>query len=154
MSFLSPWWLLLLVAPLVLLAAYILAQRARRKYTVRFTSVDLLASVAPRRPGWQRHIPAVALLGALILLVLGVLCTAVAHTLFIEGMRDISAQLASLTGSVEPIWGIAIAMALLGEVPSGRTLAGGAVILAATLIPTVVALRPKGTGPDAVGLLR
>jgi drug/metabolite transporter (DMT)-like permease len=90
----------------------------------------------------------------LILLVLGVLCTAVAHTLFIEGMRDISAQLASLTGSVEPIWGIAIAMALLGEVPSGRTLAGGAVILAATLIPTVVALRPKGTGPDAVGLLR
>jgi Ca-activated chloride channel family protein len=38
---------------------------------VRFTSVDLLASVAPRRSGWQRHIPAGALLAALALLVIG-----------------------------------------------------------------------------------
>jgi Ca-activated chloride channel family protein len=29
----------------------------------------MLASVAPRRPGWQRHIPAAVLLGALVLLV-------------------------------------------------------------------------------------
>ena len=78
----------------------------------------------------------------LLLVVLGVLCTAVAHTLFIEGMRDISAQLASLTGSIEPIWGIVIALVLLNEVPSGRTLVGGAIILSATLIPTIVALRP------------
>jgi Ca-activated chloride channel family protein len=41
---------------------------------VRFTSVDLLASVAPRRPGWQRHIPAVLLLGAL-----GLLAVSIAH---------------------------------------------------------------------------
>jgi drug/metabolite transporter (DMT)-like permease len=85
----------------------------------------------------------------LILVALGVVCTAVAHTLFIEGMRDISAQLASLSGSVEPIWGIGFALLLLGEVPSGRTLVGGAVILGATLIPTVVALRrsdPSGGG--------
>ena len=72
MTFLSPGWLVLLLAPMALLGAYVLTQRARRRYTVRFTSVDLLASVAPRRPGWQRHIPAVALLGALTLLVLGV----------------------------------------------------------------------------------
>jgi Ca-activated chloride channel family protein len=71
-TFLSPGWLVLLLAPVALLAAYVLAQRARRRYTVRFTSVDLLASVAPRRPGWQRHIPAIALLGAITLLVLGV----------------------------------------------------------------------------------
>ncbi len=95
--------------------------------------------------------PQIGMREVFILLVLGVLCTAVAHTLFIEGMRDISAQLASLTGSVEPIWGIAIAMALLGEVPSGRTLVGGAVILAATLIPTFVALRPKGPDRDPFG---
>jgi len=69
-TFLSEWRLLFLSAPFALLFAYIAAQRARRKTAVRFTSVDMLASVAPRRPGWQRHIPAAVLLGALVLLVL------------------------------------------------------------------------------------
>jgi len=70
-TFLSAWRLVLLAAPVALLIAYLVAQRARRKAAVRFTSVDLLASVAPRRPGWQRHIPAAALLAALVILVLG-----------------------------------------------------------------------------------
>lgn len=71
MTFLSSWRLILLVGPLALLAAYLLVQRNRHKTAVRFTSVDMLASVAPRRPGWQRHIPAGALLVAVVLLVLG-----------------------------------------------------------------------------------
>jgi Ca-activated chloride channel family protein len=71
MTFLASWRLLLLLVPAALLVAYLLAQRARRKVAVRFTSVDLLASVAPRRSGWQRHVASVTLLGALILLVLG-----------------------------------------------------------------------------------
>jgi Ca-activated chloride channel family protein len=71
MSFLASGRLVLLLAPLALLGAYLAVQRSRRKAVVRFTSVDMLASVAPRRPGWQRHIPAAALLIALILLVLG-----------------------------------------------------------------------------------
>jgi Ca-activated chloride channel family protein len=71
MTFLSSWRLLLLAGPAALLVAYLLAQRARRRTVVRFTSVDMLASVAPRRPGWQRHIAAGALLGALVLLVIG-----------------------------------------------------------------------------------
>jgi Ca-activated chloride channel family protein len=69
-NFLSSWRLVLLIGPAVLLIAYLLAQRARQKAALRFTSVDLLASVAPRRPGWQRHIPAAALLAALVLLVI------------------------------------------------------------------------------------
>jgi Ca-activated chloride channel homolog len=70
-TFLSGWRLVLLAAPVLLLVAYVLAQRARRKYAVRFTSVDLLASVAPRRAGWQRHVPAAPLLASLVLLVIG-----------------------------------------------------------------------------------
>jgi Ca-activated chloride channel family protein len=69
-SFLSSWRLILLIGPALLLIAYVLAQRARQKAALRFTSVDLLASVAPRRPGWQRHIPAGALIAALVLLVI------------------------------------------------------------------------------------
>ncbi|HLY81822.1 MAG TPA: VWA domain-containing protein [Acidimicrobiales bacterium] len=71
MTFLSSWRLVLLAAPVGLLIAYLLMQRARRKAVVRFTSVDMLASVAPRRPGWQRHIPAGVMIGALVLLIVG-----------------------------------------------------------------------------------
>jgi Ca-activated chloride channel homolog len=69
MTFLSSWRLVFLAAPVALLAAYIFAQRSRRKAAIRFSSVDLLASVAPRRPGWQRHVPAFAFLAALIVFV-------------------------------------------------------------------------------------
>jgi Ca-activated chloride channel family protein len=62
-------WLLLLVGALV--AAYFFTQLRRRRDAVRFTNVALLASVAPKRPGWRRHLPAAALVAALSLLVLG-----------------------------------------------------------------------------------
>src|SRR5579875_964379 len=78
-----------------------------------------------------------------ILLLLGVGCTAIAHTLFIAGMRDITAQLASLFGSLEPVWGILFALLLLDEVPSLRTLIGGAIILLATLAPVLAPIIPK-----------
>jgi Ca-activated chloride channel family protein len=69
-TFLASWRLVFVVAPLALLVAYLLAQRSRRRAAVRFSSVDLLASVAPRRPGWQRHLPAVAFVLALFTFVL------------------------------------------------------------------------------------
>jgi Ca-activated chloride channel homolog len=71
MSFASPGRLVLVLAPVVLLIAYLLILRARQKYVVRFTSVDLLASVVPRRSGWQRHVAAALLLLALLALVVG-----------------------------------------------------------------------------------
>lgn len=71
MSFLSPWRLLLLVAPAALLVGYLLAQRRRRSLALRFSSVDLLASVLPKRAGWQRHAVAGTLIAAITVLVVG-----------------------------------------------------------------------------------
>jgi drug/metabolite transporter (DMT)-like permease len=76
----------------------------------------------------------------LILFILGVVCTALAHTLFIASMRDITAQTASLLASLEPVWGIIFGILLLGAIPSARTLLGGAIIISATLLPGVVVL--------------
>ena len=49
-------WLLVLVIALV--GFYVFAQVRRRHFAVRFTNLDLLASVAPKFPGWRRHIAA------------------------------------------------------------------------------------------------
>ncbi|MQA88510.1 MAG: VWA domain-containing protein [Streptosporangiales bacterium] len=71
MTFLAPTrlWLLLLV--LALVVAYLVLQGRRKRYAMRFTNLSLLNQVAPRRPGWRRHVSAVLLLVTLVLLVSG-----------------------------------------------------------------------------------
>lgn len=71
MSFLAPGRLWLLAAVLVLTAGYVVQARRRAAYSVRFTELELLASVAPKRPGWRRHVPAGLLLLSLLALVVG-----------------------------------------------------------------------------------
>lgn len=84
MTFQTPGALLLLLAPAALTVAYLLVQRARARTALRFTSVDLLASVAPRRPGWQRHVSAVGMLAALVVLVVAVAGPASARKVALE----------------------------------------------------------------------
>ncbi len=71
MTFLAPGRLWLLLAVAALAVAYVVQARRRGRYTVRFTELDLLASVAPRRPGWRRHVPPALLLLALLALTVG-----------------------------------------------------------------------------------
>lgn len=68
-----------------------------------------------------------------LLIVLGVVCTALAHTLFIRSMRVLSAHTASVIAALEPVYGIALAFALLGEAPGWRTLIGAALIVGAAV---------------------
>jgi Ca-activated chloride channel homolog len=72
MHFISPAWLLLLVAVAVLGAVYAFLQLRRTKYVARFSNVELLGSVAPRRPGWRRHLTFAFLLIGLTVLTVGV----------------------------------------------------------------------------------
>ena len=85
---------------------------------------------APSATLWTPHT-------LLILLVLGVVCTALAHTLFIASMRSITAQSASLLASLEPVWGIVFGVLLLQDIPTLITLLGGAIILFATMLPGI-----------------
>lgn len=68
MTFLDPLRLWLLVGVALLAAGYVALQVRRRTYAVRFTNLDLLDAVAPRRPGWRRHVPAALFLVALALM--------------------------------------------------------------------------------------
>ena len=71
-----------------------------------------------------------------LLIVLGVFCTALAHTLFIHSMRVLSAHTASVVVALEPVYGIALAFVLLGENPGWRTMIGAALIVGAALRAT------------------
>jgi Ca-activated chloride channel family protein len=79
LSFLEPSRLWLLMLPVLLLAAYVVSQVRRRGYVVRFTTMDLLDSVAPKRPRWRRHLPAIGLLLGLVALSLSMAKPAVAE---------------------------------------------------------------------------
>jgi Ca-activated chloride channel family protein len=72
-TFLAPGWLWLLLAVAALLVVYVLLQLRRRTYAVRFANLELLGKLAPKRPGWRRH-----LAFALLLLALASLTTAMA----------------------------------------------------------------------------
>jgi Ca-activated chloride channel family protein len=55
MTWLSPERLWLLAAVAALAVAYVIAQRRRSRYAVRFTNLKLLDRVAPQRPAWRRR---------------------------------------------------------------------------------------------------
>jgi len=68
-SFLEPVRLWLLLGVVALLVAYVVLQRRRPRYAVRFSELELLASLVPRSAAWRRHVPAGLLLLSLTALV-------------------------------------------------------------------------------------
>ena len=70
MSFASPWVLLGLLAIPVLAVAYLGEGRRRALAAQAFVTEPLTPSVAPRRPGWRRHVPYVLLALALAVLII------------------------------------------------------------------------------------
>jgi Ca-activated chloride channel family protein len=71
MSFFDPVRLWLLLGVAALAVVYVVLQQRRKHYAVRFTNLSLLASVAPKSPGWRRHIPAILFIMAMATLVVG-----------------------------------------------------------------------------------
>ncbi|GLY24266.1 VWA domain-containing protein [Micromonospora sp. NBRC 101691] len=71
MTWQSPERLWLLAGVAALVVGYLLMQRRRSRYAVRFTNLRLLDRVAPHRPAWRRHVPAGLFVAMLALLVVG-----------------------------------------------------------------------------------
>jgi Ca-activated chloride channel family protein len=99
MSFASPFmFVTLLVVPLAVLL-YVLAERQRMRYAVRYTNVDLLASVAGSGRSWRRVVPPVV-----FLLAIATLCVAAArprvHTL-VPNDRATVVLVLDVSGSME-----------------------------------------------------
>jgi Ca-activated chloride channel family protein len=67
-NFTTPWWFLLLGVVGLIVAGYIVVQRMRHRRTMRFTNLELLEKVVPKRPSWLRHLPPVVLIISLMLL--------------------------------------------------------------------------------------
>ena len=68
------------------------------------------------------------------LAVLGILCTGLAHTLFVKSLESLDARSAGMIIALEPVYAIACAWWLFGEEPSGRMLVGASLIILATVL--------------------
>ena len=75
--------------------------------------------------------------------VMGVVCTAIAYTLWIEGTRRVRVEHVTILGYIEPVAGPLYAVFLVGQMPTVWTVAGGALILGAGLL---VVLFGRGEG--------
>ena len=68
---------------------------------------------------------------------MGVLCTAIPYTLWIEGTRRVRVEHVTILGYVEPVAGPLYAVVLVGQLPGVWTWIGGAMILGAGLLIVV-----------------
>ncbi|MEP7328580.1 MAG: DMT family transporter [Betaproteobacteria bacterium] len=71
-----------------------------------------------------------------MVIVLGVACTAIAHTLFIVGIAGTGSLTAAIVAALEPVYGIGLAWVLLGEVPTLRTALGASLLVTAAILAT------------------
>jgi drug/metabolite transporter (DMT)-like permease len=94
-------------------------------------------------------LPEVRALDWLWIGLLGLLCTALAHSLFVASLRALNARSASVVFALEPVYGIAFAWWLFNEEPGLRMLFGGALILAATVLSA--RLSRRAASPEDIG---
>jgi drug/metabolite transporter (DMT)-like permease len=80
---------------------------------------------------------------------LGLLTTAFSFSVFMDGLRYIRVQHASIVAYLEPVSAPLYALVLLGQVPSRWTVAGGALIVAAGVL--VVLYGREQLDPELVG---
>ena len=81
-----------------------------------------------------------------LLLVMGVVCTSLAYTIWIEGTRRVRVEHVTVLGYLEPVAAPVYALLLIGQRPTAWTILGGALIIAAGLLVVVFG---RGEGAES-----
>ena len=128
------------VATGVLYAAYAFTAkfltRTRRSVTIALSEMVLDAVFLLPLAVWQVADTGYRLTqhDLVVTLVLGVVCTALPYVMYIEGLRRIRVEHASILGFLEPVSAPFYALLLLGESTSATTVVGGALIVVAGVL--------------------
>ncbi len=69
MTFLWPWFLLLLLLIPLIVGIYIWILRRRRRFAVRYSSLSLIREALPKRSRWRQHVPFALFLLAMVMLI-------------------------------------------------------------------------------------
>ena len=99
-------------------------------YEQSAAAVVLLPFVAVMRP-------AVTGIDIALIAVLGVFCTALAHSLFVSSLRRVKVQTAGIIAGMESVYGIILAALVLKMPPTAREFIGGAIVLGVSLYTTI-----------------
>ena len=139
----------------VLYAVYLLLAKSSRGRHVRSTAVVFAQSaftalvLLPLGLVAMAGAPPLTSTDLLMAALLGLVTTAFSFSLFMDGVRFIRVEHASIVGYLEPVSAPLYAFLFLGQVPSAWTLAGGALIVAAGII--VVRYGRVDPQPELVG---
>jgi drug/metabolite transporter (DMT)-like permease len=68
---------------------------------------------------------------------IGCFCTAFAYSLYVSAQKKVRAQTAGIISGMETVYGIIYALIFLSEVPSGREIIGGAIIMGVALMSSL-----------------
>jgi Ca-activated chloride channel family protein len=99
MTFVTPLWLLVLLAIPLGMAWYLWSERGRTQLAEAFTAPALTASVTPHRPGWRRHAPMVAFALASALLIVAAARPRLNRTVTVEQLSTMLAL--DMSGSMQ-----------------------------------------------------
>ena len=113
--------------------------RTRRSVTIALAEMTLDALILLPLAAWQVGSSGYRLSSQdlVVTLVLGVVCTAVPYVIYVEGLRRIRVEHASILGYLEPVSAPLYALLLLGESTPATTVAGGVLIVLAGVLVIV-----------------
>ncbi|MGM0380274.1 MAG: DMT family transporter [Bacillota bacterium] len=121
---------------------YALLSIGNRKYVQKFSSLTIsfyeqIVSTIILFPFIIKYLSDFTVKNISLLVLLGVVFTAISHSLFINSMKKIKAQTASIVSTLEPVYGIIFATIFLNEIININTLIGGILILSSVLYKTI-----------------
>lgn len=121
---------------------YAVLSMLNRKYVQAYPSTviafyEQVVAMVTLTPFYFLYRPVFQLNDILLLALLGIVFTGIAHTLFIKSLKNIRTYTAGIISNLEPVYGIILAIILIKEIPSFKEVAGGILILGTVFYSTL-----------------